>query len=31
MAGQSAGLLIFGSLAMWTAVRLTQRLGQPAL
>ncbi|NVO07021.1 MAG: hypothetical protein HXX19_14365 [Rhodoferax sp.] len=28
MMGQGAGLLIFGSLAMWSAVRLTQRLGQ---
>jgi hypothetical protein len=28
MVGQGAGLVIFGSLAMWSAVRLTQRLGQ---
>jgi putative MATE family efflux protein len=27
MAGQGAGLVIFGSLAMWTAQRLTQRFG----
>ena len=27
LAGQSAGLLLFGSLAMWSALRLTQRLG----
>jgi putative MATE family efflux protein len=31
MVGQGAGLVIFGSLAMWSAVRLTQRLGQPTL
>jgi len=27
MAGQGAGLVIFGTLAMWTAQRLTQRFG----
>ena len=30
MLGQGAGLLIFGSLAMWSAVRLTRGLGRPA-
>jgi putative MATE family efflux protein len=30
MAGQGAGLVIFGSLAMWTANRLTRKLGQEA-
>jgi putative MATE family efflux protein len=28
MAGQGAGLVIFGSLAMWTATRLTRSLGR---
>jgi Na+-driven multidrug efflux pump len=30
MVGQGAGLVIFGSLAMWASLRLTRRLGQPA-
>jgi Na+-driven multidrug efflux pump len=28
MAGQGAGLVVFGSLAMWTATRLTRSLGR---